>query len=152
MTDKEIRIISRKRAELIEKVKPSALINFLVANEVTKEDLKDKEKVRSQVEAIESIGKMNFLDELMKDMGYAWDSFGKLYIETGKSGKKSSYADAWDEVTGRKKNESEEDDDSSDDEHNCDECDLNGRCPIQKARKIMDDIEEFGKSLEREDD
>ena len=150
MTDKEIRIISRKKKELLKKVDPIALIRFMATRNIKEKDLEDKESISAQVDSIEAIQQMNLLDGLMKDMGYIWGSSDSLYVEGTE--KKDSYAEAWDEVTGRKKSEAEGDDDSSDDEHNCDECELNGKCPIQKARKVMDDIEELHKTLSEEDD
>lgn len=129
MTDNEIRIISRKRYELFKKVNPVSLIKFIATKEVSKDDLENKESIRSQIESIESIERMQLLDELMKEMGYDWNSSEKLYI--GKSEKNKSYADAWDEVTGKKEG-SEEDDDE-----NCEECVMADICPIRKANLAM---------------
>lgn len=133
MTDKEIRIISRKRKELFDNVDSFAVFEFIAK----KEPPKDEQKIRKQIESVESMDKMQLLDRLMADMGYEWDDSENLYIE--KTEKKKSYADAWDAVTGRKKDseddETDEDDSEDDDEddEDCDACELNGRCPIQKA-------------------
>lgn len=144
MTIKEIRIISKKRQELSEKVNPISLIKFIATKEVSKEDLENKESIRSQIESIESIGRMQLLDELMKEMGYDWNPSEKHYF--GKSEKNKSYADAWDEVTGRKKDseDDETDEDDSDDneesckddedKENCDECNIRDICPIREKK------------------
>ena len=139
MTDKEIRIISRKKKELLKKVDPIALIRFMATRNIKEEDLEDKESISAQVDSIEAIQQMNLLDGLMKDMGYIWDSSDSLYVEGTE--KKDSYADAWDAVTGRKKDseddETDEDDseDDSEDDEDCDECDIKDICPIREKEE-----------------
>ena len=135
MTDNEIRIISRKRKELFDNVDSFAVFEFIAK----KETPKDEQKIRRQIESVESIDRMQLLDQLMMDMGYEWNDSENLYVE--KKGAAKSYADAWDAVTGRKKDseevdETDEDDSEDDDEdgENCDACELNGRCPIQNAK------------------
>lgn len=135
MTDNEIRIISRKRKELFDNVDSFAVFEFIAK----KETPKDEQKIRRQIESVESIDRMQLLDQLMMDMGYEWNGSENLYVE--KKGEAKSYADAWDAVTGRKKDseevdETDEDDSEDDDEdgENCDACELNGRCPIQNAK------------------
>ena len=135
MTDNEIRIISRKRKELFDNVDSFAVFEFIAK----KETPKDEQKIRRQIESVESIDRMQLLDQLMMDMGYEWNGSENLYVE--KKGETKSYADAWDAVTGRKKDseevdETDEDDSEDDDEdgENCDACELNGRCPIQNAK------------------
>lgn len=134
MTDKEIRIISRKRKELFDNVDSFAVFEFIAK----KETPKDEQKIRKQIESVESIDRMQLLDGLMKKLGYEWNDSENLYVE--KNGGAKSYADAWDAVTGRKKDseddETDEDDSEDDDDEDgedCDVCELNGRCPIQKA-------------------
>lgn len=134
MTDNEIRIISRKRKELFDNVDSFAVFEFIAK----KETPKDEQKIRRQIESVESIDRMQLLDQLMMDMGYEWNDSENLYVE--KKGAAKSYADAWDAVTGRKKDseevdETDENDSEDDDEdgENCDACELNGRCPIQNA-------------------
>lgn len=135
MTDNEIRIISRKRKELFDNVDSFAVFEFIAK----KETPKDEQKIRRQIESVESIDRMQLLDQLMMDMGYEWNDSENLYVE--KKGEAKSYADAWDAVTGRKKDseevdETDENDSEDDDEdgENCDACELNGRCPIQNAK------------------
>ena len=135
MTDNEIRIISRKKKELFDNVDSFAVFEFIAK----KETPKDEQKIRRQIESVESIDRMQLLDQLMMDMGYEWNDSENLYVE--KKGDAKSYADAWDAVAGRKKDseevdETDEDDSEDDDEdgENCDACELNGRCPIQNAK------------------
>lgn len=122
MTDKEIRIISRKKQELYRKVNAMSLLRFMTTRKITEEILEDKEEIRSQVESVEAFEKMGFLDELMGELGYEWDIFRELYVE--KHGKKD---------------EPDDEDDESDDE-NCDECENRDICPILRARKIMEEM------------
>lgn len=140
MTIKEIRIISKKRQELSEKVNPISLIKFIATKEVSKEDLENKESIRSQIESIESIGRMQLLDELMKEMGYEWNSSEKHYI--GKLEKNKSYADAWDEVTGKKEG-------SEEDDENCEECVMADICPIRKTKEDEESVTSSDEKTER---
>ena len=137
MTDKEIRIINRKKKELFEKANPIAILK-LMFEKSTKEDVeKDPEAAKEKIESFEAMHMMKMLDDLMEELGYEWDASQDLYVE--KNGEAKSYAEAWDTVTGRKKDseddETDEDDSEDDDEddEDCDVCELNGRCPIQKA-------------------
>ena len=139
MTGKEIRIISRKKKELFDKTNPIAILK-LMFEKSTKEDVeKDPEAAKEKIKSFETMHQMKMLDDLMEELGYEWDISQDLYVE--KNGGAKSYADAWDAVTGRKKDSEEdeeadeddsEDDDDEDDE-DCDACELNGRCPIQNA-------------------
>lgn len=131
MTDKEIRIISRKKQELIRKISPVSLFKFMATKEVAKEELEDNESIKSQIESVEAVEQIMLLDELMGDIGYVWNYPEKLYVE--KPEKKESYSDAWDAVAG-KKEESEDDAPKGDDGHNCDGCPFDGNCPTQKAK------------------
>ena len=137
MTDNEIRIISRKKKELFERANPIAILKLLL-EKTTEEDVKkNPEAAKEKIKSFEAMHQMKMLDNLMEELGYEWDVFQDLYIE--KKGDAKSYADAWDAVTGRKKDsedeETDEDDSEDDDEddENCDVCELNGRCPIQNA-------------------
>ena len=140
MTDNEIRIISRKRKELFDNVDSFAVFEFIAK----KETPKDEQKMRRQIESVESIDRMQLLDQLMMDMGYEWNDSENLYVE--KKGEAKSYAEAWDAVTGRKKDseDDETDEDDSDDneesckddedKENCDECDIRDICPIREKK------------------
>ena len=144
MTDKEIRIISRKKKELFEKTNSVALLKYMF-KDLTEEDLKkNPEEAKALAKSFEAMHQMKALDDLMKELGYEWDISQSLYVE--KDGNAKSYADAWDAVTGRKKDSEEDEetdeDDSADNEESCkddengedcDACELNGRCPIQNA-------------------
>ena len=140
MTDNEIRIISRKKKELFEKANPIAILKLLL-EKTTEEDVKkNPEAAKEKIKSFEAMHQMKMLDDLMEELGYEWDISQDLYIE--KKGDSKSYADAWDAVTGRKKDseedeETDEDDSENDDDEdgeNCDACELNGRCPIQNAK------------------
>lgn len=133
MTDKEIRIISRKRYELVKKVNPISLIKFIATKEVSAEDLEDKESLRSQIESVESIEQMQMLDEIMKEMGYDWNSSEKLYTEN--SEKSKSCASSWDEGSVKKEESKEDEDDSEDNDENCEECEISDVCPIRKSKE-----------------
>ena len=139
MTDNEIRIISRKKKELFEKANPIAILKLLL-EKTTEEDVKkNPEAAKEKIKSFEAMHQMKMLDDLMEELGYEWDISQDLYVE--KKGDVKSYADAWDAVTGRKKDsdedeEADEDDSEDDDDEDgedCDVCELNGRCPIQNA-------------------
>ena len=137
MTDKEIRIISRKKKELFEKANPIAILKLMFEKPTEESARKDPEEVKEKIESFEAMNQMKMLDDLMEELGYEWDISQSLYVEKNREAK--SYSDAWDAVTGRKKDsendETDEDDSEDDDEddEDCDVCELNGRCPIQKA-------------------
>ena len=137
MTDKEIRIISRKKKELFEKANPIAILKLMFEKPTEESARKDPEEVKEKIESFEAMNQMKMLDDLMEELGYEWDISQSLYVEKNREAK--SYADAWDAVIGRKKDseddETDEDDSEDDDEddEDCDVCELNGRCPIQKA-------------------
>ena len=137
MTDKEIRIISRKKKGLFEKANPIAILKLMFEKPTEESARKDPEEVKEKIESFEAMNQMKMLDDLMEELGYEWDISQSLYVEKNREAK--SYADAWDAVTGRKKDsendETDEDDSEDDDEddEDCDACELNGRCPIQKA-------------------
>ena len=118
MTDNEIRIISRKRKELFDNVDSFAVFEFIAK----KETPKDEQKMRRQIESVESIDRMQLLDQLMMDMGYEWNDSENLYVE--KKGEAKSEDDSADNEESCKDDENGED---------CDACELNGRCPIQNA-------------------
>lgn len=132
MTDKEIRIISRKKKELFEKANPIAILKLMFEKPTEENVKKNPEEVKEKIESFEAMHQMKMLDDLMEELGYEWDISQSLYVEKNREAK--SYADAWDAVTGRKKDseDDETDEDDSEDE-DCDVCELNGRCPIQKA-------------------
>ena len=145
MTDNEIRIISRKKKELFEKVNPIAILKLLLEKTAEEDVKKNPEAAKEKIKSFEAMHQMKMLDDLMEELGYEWDISQDLYIE--KKGDAKSYADAWDAVTGRKKDSEEDeetDEDDSDDneesckddedKENCDVCELNGRCPIQNAK------------------
>ena len=127
MTDNEIRIISRKKKELFEKADPIAILKLLL-EKATEEDVKkNPEAAKEKIKSFEAMHQMKMLDDLMEELGYA---------------------DAWDAVTGRKKDseddETDEDDsddnkesckDDSEDDENCDECDIRDICPIREKKK-----------------
>ncbi len=137
MTDKEIRIISRKKKELFEKANPIAILKLMFEKPTEENVRKDPEEAKEKIESFKAMNQMKMLDDLMEELGYEWDISQSLYVEKNREAK--SYADAWDAVTGRKKDsendETDEDDSEDDDEddEDCDVCELNGRCPIQKA-------------------
>ena len=137
MTDKEIRIISRKKKELFEKANPIAILKLMFEKPTEESARKDPEEVKEKIESFEAMNQMKMLDDLMEELGYEWNVSQDLYVEKNREAK--SYADAWDAVTRRKKDseddETDEDDSEDDDEddEDCDVCELNGRCPIQKA-------------------
>lgn len=138
MTDKEIRIISRKKKELFEKANPIAILKLMFEKSTEENVKKNPEEAKEKIESFEAMRQMKMLDDLMEELGYEWDISQSLYVEKNREAK--SYADAWDAVTGRKKDSEDdetdkddsEDDDDEDDE-DCEACELNGRCPIQKA-------------------
>ena len=138
MTDKEIRIISRKKKELFEKANPIAILKLMFEKPTEENVKKNPEEAKEKIESFEAMNQMKMLDDLMEELGYEWDISQSLYVEKNREAK--SYADAWDAVTGRKKDSEDdetdkddsEDDDDEDDE-DCEACELNGRCPIQKA-------------------
>ena len=137
MTDKEIRIISRKKKELFEKANPIAILKLMFEKPTEGNVRKDPKEAKEKIESFEAMNQMKMLDDLMEELGYEWDISQSLYVEKNREAK--SYADAWDAVIGRKKDseddETDEDDSEDDDEddEDCDVCELNGRCPIQKA-------------------
>lgn len=139
MTDNEIRIISRKKKELFEIANPISILKLLL-EKTTEEDVKkNPEAAKEKIKSFEAMHQMKMLDDLMEELGYEWDISQDLYVE--KKGDAKSYADAWDAVTGRKKDseedeETDEDDSEDDDEdgEDCDVCELNGRYPIQNAK------------------
>lgn len=145
MTDNEIRIISRKKKELFEKANPIAILKLLL-EKATEEDVKkNPEAAKEKIKSFEAMQQMKMLDDLMEELGYEWDISQDLYVE--KKGDAKSYADAWDAVTGRKKDseddETDEDDsddnkesckDDSEDDENCDECDIRDICPIREKK------------------
>ena len=137
MTDKEIRIISRKKKELFEKANPIAILKLMFEKPTEGNVRKDPKEAKEKIESFEAMNQMKMLDDLMEKLGYEWDISQSLYVEKNREAK--SYADAWDAVIGRKKDseddETDEDDSEDDDEddEDCDVCELNGRCPIQKA-------------------
>lgn len=133
MTDNEIRIISRKKKELFEIANPISILKLLL-EKTTEEDVKkNPEAAKEKIKSFEAMHQMKMLDDLMEELGYEWDASKDLYVE--KNGEAKSYAEAWDAVTGRKKDseDDETDEDDSEDDENCDVCELNGRCPIQNA-------------------
>ena len=133
MTDNEIRIISRKKKELFEIANPISILKLLL-EKTTEEDVKkNPEAAKEKIKSFEAMHQMKMLDDLMEELGYEWDASKDLYVEKKEDAK--SYADAWDAVTGRKKDseDDETDEDDSEDDENCDVCELNGRCPIQNA-------------------
>ena len=139
MTDNEIRIISRKKKELFERANPIAILKLLL-EKTTEEDVrKDPEAAKEKIKSFEAMHQMKMLDDLMEELGYEWDASQDLYVE--KNGEAKSYAEAWDAVTGRKKDseddETDEDDSEDDDkdEENCDECDIKDICPIREKKK-----------------
>lgn len=138
MTDKEIRIISRKKKELFESVNPMAILKLMFEKSAEENVKKNPEEVQEKIKSFEAMNQMKILDDLMEELGYEWNVSQDLYVEKNREAK--SYADAWDAVTGRKKdsedNETDEDDSEDDDEdgEDCDVCELNGRCPIQNAK------------------
>ena len=133
MTDKEIRIISRKKKELFEKANPIAILKLMFEKPTEESARKDPEEVKEKIESFEAMNQMKMLDDLMEELGYEWNVSQDLYVEKNREAK--SYADAWDAVIGRKKDseDDETDEDDSEDDEDCDVCELNGRCPIQKA-------------------
>lgn len=143
MTDKEIRIISRKKKELFDKTNPIAILKLMFEKSIKEDVEKDPEAAKEKIESFEAMHMMKMLDDLMEELGYGWDISQNLYVE--KKGDAKSYAEAWDAVTGRKKDseDDETDEDDSDDNEesckddengeDCDACELNGRCPIQNA-------------------
>lgn len=137
MTDNEIRIISRKKKELFDKTNPIAILKLMFEKSIKEDVEKDPEAAKEKIESFEAMHMMKMLDDLMEELGYGWNISQNLYVE--KKGDAKSYAEAWDTVTGRKKDseddETDEDDSEDDDEdgEDCDTCELNGRCPIQNA-------------------
>lgn len=128
MTDKEIRIISRKKKELFEKANPIAILKLMFEKSTEENVRKDPEEAKEKIESFEAMHQMKMLDDLMEELGYEWDISQSLYVEKNREAK--SYADAWDAVTGRKK---DSEDDSEDDE-DCDECDIKDICPIREKK------------------
>ena len=103
MTDKEIRIISRKKKELFEMPNPIVILK-LMFDKSTEENLKkNPEEAKEKIKSFEAMHQMKMLDDLMEELGYEWDISQSLYVE--KNGEAKSYADAWDAVIGRKKEE-----------------------------------------------
>lgn len=138
MTDKEIRIISKKKKELFENANPIAILKLMFEKPTEEDVKKNPEEAKEKIKSFEAMHQAKMLDDLMEELGYEWDVSQDLYVE--KNGEAKSYADAWDAVTGRKKDseddETDEDDSEDDDDEDgedCDVCELNGRCPIQKA-------------------
>lgn len=101
MTDKEIRIISRKKKELFEKANPIAILKLMFEKPTEESARKDPEEVKEKIESFEAMNQMKMLDDLMEELGYEWNVSQDLYVEMEKKNK--SYADAWDKVTGREK-------------------------------------------------
>lgn len=138
MTDKEIRIISRKKKELFEKANPIAILKLMFEKSTEENVKKNPEEAKEKIESFEAMRQMKMLDDLMEELGYEWDISQSLYVEKNREAK--SYADAWDAVTGRKKDseddETDEDDSEDDDEddEDCDECDIKDICPIREKK------------------
>lgn len=138
MTDKEIRIISRKKKELFEKANPIAILKLMFEKSTEENVKKNPEEAKEKIESFEAMHQMKMLDDLMEELGYEWDISQSLYVEKNREAK--SYADAWDAVTGRKKDseddETDEDDSEDDDEddEDCDECDIKDICPIREKK------------------
>ena len=143
MTDKEIRIISRKKKELFEKANPIAILKLMFEKPTEGNVRKDPKEAKEKIESFEAMRQMKMLDDLMEELGYEWDISQSLYVEKNREAK--SYADAWDAVTGRKKDseddETDEDDSEDDDEddEDCDECDIKDICPIREKKDSEDD-------------
>lgn len=144
MTDNEIRIISRKKKELFEIANPISILKLLL-EKTTEEDVKkNPEAAKEKIKSFEAMHQMKMLDDLMEELGYEWDASQDLYVE--KNGEAKSYAEAWDAVTGRKKDseDDETDEDDSDDneesckddedKENCDECNIRDICPIREKK------------------
>lgn len=134
MTNNEIRIISRKKKELFEIANPISILKLLL-EKTTEEDVKkNPEAAKEKIKSFEAMHQMKMLDNLMEELGYEWDVFQDLYIE--KKGDAKSYAEAWDAITGRKKDseDDETDEDDSEDDENCDECDIRDICPIREKK------------------
>ena len=131
MTDKEIRIISRKKKELFEKANPIAILKLMFEKPTEENVRKDPEEAKEKIKSFEAMNQMKILDDLMEELGYEWNVSQDLYVEKNREAK--SYADAWDAVTGRKKDSEDDSEDDDEDDEDCDVCELNGRCPIQKA-------------------
>ena len=138
MTDKEIRIISRKKKELFEKANPIAILKLMFEKPTEGNVRKDPKEAKEKIESFEAMRQMKMLDDLMEEHGYERDISQSLYVEKNREAK--SYADAWDAVTGRKKDseddETDEDDseDDSEDDEDCDECDIKDICPIREKK------------------
>ena len=103
MTDKDIRIISRKRKGLFEKANPIALLKLMFEKSTEEDVKKNPEEAKEKIESFEAMRQMKMLDDLMEELGYEWNVSQDLYVEMEKKNK--SYADAWDKVTGREKEE-----------------------------------------------
>lgn len=144
MTDKEIRIISRKKKELFDKTNPIAILKLMFEKSIKEDVEKDPEAAKEKIESFEAMHMMKMLDDLMEELGYGWNISQNLYVE--KNGEAKSYAEAWDAVTGRKKDseDDETDEDDSDDneesckddedKENCDECNIRDICPIREKK------------------
>lgn len=144
MTDKEIRIISRKKKELFDKTNPIAILKLMFEKSIKEDVEKDPEAAKEKIESFEAMHMMKMLDDLMEELGYGWNISQNLYVE--KKGDAKSYAEAWDAVTGRKKDseDDETDEDDSDDneesckdnedKENCDECNIRDICPIREKK------------------
>lgn len=144
MTDNEIRIISRKKKELFDKTNPIAILKLMFEKSIKEDVEKDPEAAKEKIESFEAMHMMKMLDDLMEELGYGWNISQNLYVE--KKGDAKSYAEAWDAVTGRKKDseDDETDEDDSDDneesckdnedKENCDECNIRDICPIREKK------------------
>lgn len=133
MTDKEIRIISRKKKELFEKANPIAILKLMFEKPTEESARKDPEEVKEKIESFEAMRQMKMLDDLMEELGYEWDISQSLYVEKNREAK--SYADAWDAVTGRKKDSEDDSEDDDEDDEDCDECDIKDICHLRKQEE-----------------
>lgn len=97
MTDKEIRIISRKKKELFEKANPIAILKLMFEKSTEENVKKNPEEAKEKIESFEAMRQMKMLDDLMEELGYEWDISQSLYVEKNREAK--SYSDAWDAVT-----------------------------------------------------
>lgn len=133
MTDKNIRIISRKRKGLFEKANPIALLKLMFEKSTEEDVKKNPEAAKEKIDSFEAMRQMKMLDDLMEELGYEWDISQSLYVEKNREAK--SYADAWDAVTGRKKDSEDDSEDDDEDDEDCDECDIKDICHLRKQEE-----------------
>lgn len=81
MTDKEIRIISRKKKELFEKANPIAILKLMFEKPTEGNVRKDPKEAKEEIESFEAMNQMKMLDDLMEKLGYEWDISQSLYVE-----------------------------------------------------------------------